>query len=65
MPVRDIGKVLARALIDRCRTACSKSWKSWRDNNACQSIADGSGKSGEPGWYRTIDPLIKSQMLYP
>jgi hypothetical protein len=20
---------------------------------------------GEPGWYRTIDPLIKSQMLYP
>ena len=21
-------------------------------------------KIGEPGWYRTIDPLIKSQMLY-
>ncbi len=20
---------------------------------------------GEPGWVRTIDPLIKSQMLYP
>ena len=21
-------------------------------------------EAGEPGWYRTIDPLIKSQMLY-
>jgi hypothetical protein len=21
-------------------------------------------KVGEPGWFRTIDPLIKSQMLY-
>ena len=22
-------------------------------------------QNGEPGWYRTTDPLIKSQMLYP
>jgi hypothetical protein len=28
-------------------------------------MANSGGKSsGEPGWDRTIDPLIKSQMLY-
>ena len=33
-----------------------------RDHKDAGSLV--TGKFGEPGWIRTIDPLLKRQMLY-
>jgi hypothetical protein len=49
-------------------------WRPRRDSNPCYrreramswtGLDDGDATFSEPGRDRTVDPLIKSQMLYP
>ena len=38
-------------------------WPNWTPPSVCIFSMKSSSYAGEPGWDRTIDPLIKSQML--